>query len=252
MSSPSGSSPSSGPSVRCPSCGLTQPRAPTCKSCGTVLAPHAAASSAPTSSAPTSAHMGPDESNRQRKRLVWGGICIILVILIAGGFYVRASPQARAERERVALQEKAERQAASGAIQALKSIQSITTAGVNYQNYAPRVLDVKVKIDQYLASRPKTPQIVQVNLDIERAMDLYIYAGKIWNAHIVRNYREESEISRQAEVLCPELVPELDRMASRFKARGEEISREEMAIPPLFLWECATRRIIQAEKHNGG
>ena len=245
---PRGPSRPSSPTVRCPNCGLTQLRRPSCKSCGTVLAPHAPGSSAPSSSVPTIVPAGPDKSNQQRRRLLWAGICaIILIILITGAFYLRASLQAKAERERIATQEKAEHQAASEAIQALKSLQSITTAGVSYQNYAPRVLDVKIKVDQYLASRPKKPQVPQVHLDIEGAMAVYVYAARIWNADIVQHYRETWEISRRAEVLCPELVLALDQAATRLN-----VPRQEMPIPPSLLWGCATRHITEAEKHNQG
>jgi len=250
--------------MRCPKCGLTQSPRSTCKSCGTPLAPNGAPSSRPGPSSANTTPTGPDQANPQRKRLVWG-ICLILLIIIPGAFYIRSALHARAER-----------QAASEAIQALKSLESITTAGVNYQNYAPRVLDVKVKVDQYLVSRPKKSQLAQVQLDTENTMTLYVYASQIWNATIVKNYTQAIEITKQAEVLCPELVSELDQQAARMEKRLTEDARfgrpprpmeddpkiikdivERLGpgktwISPSFLWGCARRHISNAEKHIGG
>src|SRR5712692_6783873 len=41
---------------------------------------------------------------------------------------------------------------ATDALEALKALQSVTSSGVSYRDYAPRVLDAKVKVDKYLSS----------------------------------------------------------------------------------------------------
>ena len=43
------------------------------------------------------------------------------------------------------------------ALRVLKGLQSATTAGVNYQNYAPRVTDAKIQVDQMLGDAPDAP-----------------------------------------------------------------------------------------------
>src|SRR5262249_891418 len=43
------------------------------------------------------------------------------------------------------------------ALDALKALQSVTQSGISYRDYAPRVLDAKVKVDHYVAS-PVTDQ----------------------------------------------------------------------------------------------
>jgi hypothetical protein len=74
-------------------------------------------------------------------------------------------------------------------LQALKALQSVTTAGVSYRDYATRVLDAKVKVDQFVQSSPKknTParDVVRV------AMRYYELASQAWSENITNHFSQE-------------------------------------------------------------
>ena len=64
--------------------------------------------------------------------------------------------------------------ASTDALDALRGLKSATEVGINLRDYAPRVVDAKVKLDKYLATAPKDGQ------QLEPIMRLYVMALQAW------------------------------------------------------------------------
>jgi hypothetical protein len=71
------------------------------------------------------------------------------------------------------------------ALRALKALQSVTSAGVNYRDYAPRVGDAKIQVDRYV-SEPKGT-IAETRSAIAAAMGFYILASSAWSASMTND-----------------------------------------------------------------
>jgi ABC-type Fe3+-hydroxamate transport system substrate-binding protein len=67
------------------------------------------------------------------------------------------------------------------ALDALKALQSVAQSGIAYREYATRVLDARVKVDQYLSSQADTTELRRA---IRGAIMDYELAGNIWLANI--------------------------------------------------------------------
>lgn len=84
------------------------------------------------------------------------------------------------------------------ALEALQGLKSVTDAGVNYTNYAPRVLDAKIKVDRYLAwARRDCPGYAE-----------FVLASQDWNATIGSRAAEQIAIgteimSDKSMAACP-------------------------------------------------
>jgi hypothetical protein len=70
-----------------------------------------------------------------------GGQSITVPIAKVRAIYLGFAPNAA----------KASSSATEAIIDALKGLQSVTNSGVSYRDYAPRVLDAKIKVDKYLS-----------------------------------------------------------------------------------------------------
>jgi hypothetical protein len=81
---------------------------------------------------------------------------------------------------------------AAEALDALRALRSVTEGSTSYRDYAPRVLDAKVKVDRYLSSA--TPDEAQQKMPMNQAseatqlwgaikiaMFCYGHASEIWN-----------------------------------------------------------------------
>ncbi len=67
------------------------------------------------------------------------------------------------------------------ALRILKGLQSAVEGGVmGYRDFAPRVTDAKIQIDQLLADAPDSP----AKACLEEAFGFYLYAANAWDASI--------------------------------------------------------------------
>jgi hypothetical protein len=163
---------------------------------------------------------------------------------------------------------------AGEALQALEALQSVTSSGVNYQEYARRVLDAKVKVDQYLKSPGQDDQ--RVRSAIGMAMRCYEVASQAWNLKIagtagsvfrhVDIYMVIGRFVREELRECPamrewlsandaELPRSLnddwlkglqpgDRQAvARMFETGISISKS-----PSAIWPCASEKIAEGKR----
>lgn len=114
---------------------------------------------------------------------------------------------------------------AGEALQALEALQSVTSSGVTYQEYARRVLDAKVKVDQYLKSPGQDDQ--RVRTAIGMAMRCYEVASQAWNQKIAT--RDPNAMLRDgakldSQIRCNGVVP-FRQCVAVFKAEGEDQTR---------------------------
>ena len=91
------------------------------------------------------------------------------------------------------------------AVDALKALRSVSGADINYQNYAPRVLDAKVKVDRYLESPNASGPL---RMSINAAMKEYLLASAAWNASIAsdleRTIANGDALTKDADISkCP-------------------------------------------------
>jgi len=74
-----------------------------------------------------------------------------------------------------------EGKAATEALQALRALQSVTTTGVAYPDYARRVGDTKIQVDEYLQGEDADSA---VKSRVREAMALYVLSSSAWNAKL--------------------------------------------------------------------
>jgi hypothetical protein len=152
---------------------------------------------------------------------------------------------------------------AADTIQVLKGLQSVTTAGVNYQGYAPRVLDAKVKVDEYL--RQAEADKPELRTAIDRTIGYYVLASAAWNAQLigVRGGADHAALGRSP--LVAECAPLMTWVNSSAKTLAQDLARLRRPSPdeatvrgmavvnggiPL-LWQCASENLSHAESLFG-
>jgi hypothetical protein len=137
------------------------------------------------------------------------------------------------------------------AIDALKALRSVTESGISYRDYAPRVLDTRVKVDKYLSSPANDAKALQKA--IETAMREYELAGQSWN--------RQGDLSRWSNLdpdllkTCPAVgkVAENMKLATSFQVLGMVEEAEKRVTvdgqsAPVALWKCASAQVAEAER----
>jgi hypothetical protein len=133
------------------------------------------------------------------------------------------------------------------ALRALKSLQSVSRAGVIYRDYTPRVSDTKIHVDGYLESRAADQRIKKL---MAEAMELYIFAGQAWNSRI-RNAMGDQIYNHGTIALCPALREHLDTRQPEPPLSVEEVREIAVWNSMAYLWNCASDRITEIEKMSG-
>ncbi len=158
--------------------------------------------------------------------------------------------------------------AALDALQSLKALQSATEVGVSYRDYATRVLDAKVKVDQFVQSSQEkdTP-----GRDVMRvAMRYYELASQAWNGHITNSFprevgrvlEDDQEINGCSAVKA--LIVQKNDFFATYRApvlkgrNGQPIPdpdpqhfgflANQAGQRPATLWSCASDKITEAER----
>ncbi len=264
-------------SVKCPGCGLVQMARPACKACGAALgspAPSPRATSSPgprTTPDPKSVAKEAEASSPRSPRiatigpgLLMGGVLVLGALLWLAIHWSRtptqptsaqptskgttngqASPAGNLKALPKAMPRlsEAERRAESEALQALKALQSVTTAGVNYNEYSHRVLDAKIQVDRYIQGDGGDPE---VKAEMRVTMAFYVLASDAWNWKI-----RKIDAGRLSEDPVIELCPQLKRRVDDSRQSEYRGLREEREVAmwggfPL-LWECASERITEID-----
>jgi hypothetical protein len=130
-----------------------------------------------------------------------------------------------------------ERQAAQEALRALKGLQSVTRAGVTYQDYMRRLGDTSIAVDRG-ADGVKDPEL---RSSIETAMLYYRQVGSVWNAKI-QKYDLEDYFRTVAEY-CSEAKELLD------KARSEKYPQIHFEVGGVqTMMACASNKLADVDQ----
>jgi hypothetical protein len=78
------------------------------------------------------------------------------------------------------------------ALGVLKGLQSAVNAGATYGDFAPRVTDAKVHVDQMLSEAPDSP----AKTSLAEALGFYVYASNAWNARINKGLAQWDALQR--------------------------------------------------------
>jgi hypothetical protein len=137
------------------------------------------------------------------------------------------------------------------AFDALLALRSVTTSGVSYRDYAPRVLDTKVKVDRYISGpgsdRPELQKALRT------AMAEYELASQAWSntinvtlgiTGVGHRIMEDPEIAS-----CATIKPLIERLNPKKPRQNQYI---EIAVSvgqrPALLWACASTQVGGAER----
>jgi hypothetical protein len=139
------------------------------------------------------------------------------------------------------------------ALEALQGLKSVTDAGVNYTNYAPRVLDAKIKVDRYLAAAPAG---APARAAIALAMHEFVLASQDWNASI--GSRSTEQIAIGTEIMsdknmaaCPSIqVLMASSNQETTETRAFDIGPAYFAVRDGLrpLWQCAALSVADAAR----
>lgn len=140
--------------------------------------------------------------------------------------------------------------AAKEALRQLKALASVVEGGPTYRDYAPRVTDAKIKVDQFLEEYRASP-LPRFNQHVAGSLGFYVAAASAWNAKVSRTGARE--LARDPYVLrCSPLQEEVARMRGGISSPDElsdGVTIQVIGIP--ILWKCAHNSMIDAEKVLG-
>lgn len=92
------------------------------------------------------------------------------------------------------------------ALRVLKGLQSATSAGISYRDYAPRVTDAKIQVDRMLDDAPDGTAKVAM----AEALGFYVFAAHVWNVSIYKSNFESIAADLSLERCLP-LKEEVER-----------------------------------------
>ena len=141
----------------------------------------------------------------------------------------------------------AERQAANDALEALRTLQSVTAGDIAFQDYMSRVLDTKNQVGQYLQAGGGDKVIKD---RVYEAMTVHLVAAAAWRAKIVNRQSDYQAVGTlPAPALCPEIQPLLDLPPPTGVLETAEMNRgANLAASVDRLWSCAANKIADAEQ----
>jgi hypothetical protein len=159
------------------------------------------------------------------------------------------------------------------ALDALRALRSVTESGVTFRDYAPRVLDAKVKVDRCQNSSAAGTVPVRV------AMREYELASRAWSARLAIGFSGTDAMAEVGKTL--DQTPEISKClavraviekvnqseghagdlaeswglerANTLAAMGWEFQRPIligllMGQTPAILWSCASSQLTEAER----
>lgn len=161
------------------------------------------------------------------------------------------------------------RKTAREALRQLKALASVAEGETTYGDYAPRVSDAKIKIDQFLDEHKPSP-IPKFNEQVADSLGFYVAASAAWNTKLLGPEEKrnaslrllENEYIRKCTPLQKAMPPSdemviPDPLSSAAQKRTVKVPGLRLAwaieagygIP--LLWECARNSLIDAEKALG-
>jgi len=124
------------------------------------------------------------------------------------------------------------------ALRVLKSLQSVTKAGVNLSEYSRRVNDAAVEIDAFLDKYKGGHE--EVLAEMREAMELYNTASLAWSHSVAKDYLHirDEDLRR-----CPALRNFPARLGVR-NVLGMPVTTSSLP----DLWSCADERLTKIEE----
>jgi len=154
------------------------------------------------------------------------------------------------------------RRAGREALRQLKALASAVEGGITYHDYAPRVTDAKIKVDQFLDEWRPSPHPL-FNEHIADSLGFYLAASTAWNLR-VSNAGGSQGPARQLLMINLSTNPYIRKCAplqEMLLRRRSEPDYNKYGFPeavadgvhimldtPKPLWECARNSTIDAEK----
>jgi hypothetical protein len=133
------------------------------------------------------------------------------------------------------------------AMDALKALRSVTQSGITFRDYAPRVLDARVKVDRYLSSVGDAPTATAVRL----AMEAYELATQAFPGLERTSIGENLDPNLLEK--CPVIKKVVDIVKSlpawRELGLGDKSADVVDGRPAnVALWACARSQFAEAER----
>jgi hypothetical protein len=143
---------------------------------------------------------------------------------------------------------------AAGPLAPVRAMASATKSGITYRDYAPRVVDARVKVDEVTKNTPD-----QARTAIVGAMRLYELASRAWSYQInepIGGFVELAQTVESDEMMrkCPTmgaLIEKGNAQAHKMNRVGIERLRVvgiEIGFNVPAIWSCAADKIAEAEK----
>ena len=142
---------------------------------------------------------------------------------------------------------------ADGAIRALKALQSAVRVGLSFRDYGPRVVDTRIKVDEYLETKAGTPSRRQ---SVGRAMMFYEQALSTWEAQLKNDGNVSLvRIDMLHGIACGELRELTGLIRENY---SNSTDRRGVSVDSSFttgllsrIWSCASESISEAERAVG-
>ncbi len=140
------------------------------------------------------------------------------------------------------------------AMDALRALRSVTESSVRFADYAPRVLDARIKVDKYLSI--SVEDTGNLHSAIALAMREYELASRAWDGsfpgHADLSFWKTVEANLDPIILkaCPVIRKVVDRvqLAAAYQALGMRDTAMVDGKPAYaLLWGCAADQVAEAE-----
>jgi hypothetical protein len=130
------------------------------------------------------------------------------------------------------------------ALTTLKGLQSAVNGSVSYRDFAPRVTDAKIHVDQLLSDAPDGP----AKTSLAEALGFYVYASSAWNANITSNPVQYVSLARNPLYFeCEPLKRQVrSHRPLRDSAASLGIAICVYGVQPIL--ECASEHVDTAER----
>jgi hypothetical protein len=135
------------------------------------------------------------------------------------------------------------------ALDALQGLQAVAAAGVDYKEYASRVVDAKVKVDRFLASAPSDSTARGA---VARSMRFYDLASMAWSGRVSGSLDQFPGVGRdpllqqcdEAQDVLRKYVPHRGSDQIFGEGYSDGLAIALSGLPAL--WSCASRETAAA------
>lgn len=181
-------------------------------------------------------------ASRRRLLALLGGLLLVGLASLLWLRPVSGPPVPPAEPRLAAL----DRASIAKSLETLSSLQSASLPGaIQYEPYAARVLDTKVRLDGSLFAEGE-PALTQ---ELRDAMALHLLAADAWHAKIVDQPDSWASVGNDPRVaLCPTVKRGIDTGTEPAGMRREHWKGIAVAAAIPALWTCAQERLAAVER----